>query len=54
MSRPAKRRRKDGSRAAADRWDRWQFWSLIVRVVIEVLEPLADRWLGGGGPGRLP
>jgi hypothetical protein len=53
MTRPAKRRHHDGRRAATERWDRRQFWASVTRIVIEILEPLANHWFGGGGPGRL-
>lgn len=53
MSRRAKSRPRGGRRETAGKWERWQFLATVTRVVIEVLEPLIDRYLGGGGPGRL-
>jgi len=52
MSRPAKRRRKDDRRAAAERWKRYQFFATVIRIVVEAAD-LIDRYFGGGGPGRL-
>jgi hypothetical protein len=56
MARSAKKRRhRDGGRAAAGRWERWQLLATILRIVVEIVEPLlGDRWFGGGGSGRLP
>jgi hypothetical protein len=54
LARPGKRRRNGGKRAATDRWERWQLLASIARIVIEVVQPLIDRFFGGGGPGQLP
>jgi hypothetical protein len=45
--------RNRGKKAADEEWQRWQMISLITRIVIEIMQPLLDRFLGGG-PGRLP
>jgi hypothetical protein len=48
MARTGKRR-DNGKKATADRWERWQLVSSILRIAEIALE-LLDR---GGGPGRL-
>jgi hypothetical protein len=45
------RHRHDGQEAA-DTWARWQLLASITRIGIEIMQPLLDRFLGGG-PGRL-
>ncbi len=54
MARPGKSCRKGGNRAAIDRWERKQLIATIARIVIEIVQPLLDRFFGGGGPGHLP
>ncbi len=53
MARPGKRRRNGDIRVATDEWERWQLLATIARIVIEVVQPLLDHFLGGG-PGHLP
>ena len=53
MARPGKRRRNGGNRAATDGWERWQLFASIARIVIEIMQPLIDRFIDGGGPGHL-
>jgi hypothetical protein len=49
----AGKRRNRGKTATAGEWERWQLATSIARMVIEIVQPWLDRFLGGGGPGRL-
>ena len=53
MARPGKRRRNGGNRAATDTWERRQLYATIARLAIEIMQPLIERFIGGGGPGHL-
>jgi hypothetical protein len=47
----SKKRRRD-KQETADAWVRWQLLASITRIVIEIAQPLLERF-GGGGPGHL-
>ena len=52
MARTGKRRNR-GKKATAEGWERWQLLASIARIVIEIVQPWLDHFIGGG-PGRLP
>ena len=45
------RKHQHDKQETADAWARWQLLASITRIVIEIVQPLLDRY--GGGAGRI-